>query len=285
MICSFLHRTRQGYIKHRKALPLKQMHEETALSKVNSFRKTQPQTGGRKLKKMMFEDGDNSLYIGRDHLYDLLREEGLLIKTKYIFKACTDFRHKLKIYPNLLEDLEIRKINQVFVSDITYLRTYKGFVYLYLISDYHSRRIVGSYVSYDLKTESAIVALRRARANVSSVNGAIHHSDHGVQYCSAKYQAALRMNEMITSMTGKKHCYDNAVAERINGILKQEFGMKRMFPDIKVAREAASDAVRVYNEERLHTSLGYNTPASVYELGILAEATQQQSELQVGASA
>jgi len=285
MICKLLHHTRQGYLKHLKAQPAKQLHDEIAVFKVITYRQTQPQVGGRKLKKMMYEEKEDSFSIGRDHLFDLLREEGLLVKVKHSFKSCTDYKHNLMIHPNLLIDLLITKVNQVFVSDITYLRTYKGFVYLYLITDYFSRKIVGSYVSYDLKTESAIVALKQFKGKVSSTNGAIHHSDHGVQYCSVKYQAALKKCEMRTSMTGKRHCYDNAVAERVNGILKQEFGMKRIFSDIKIAREAASDAVKIYNEERLHISLGYNTPASVYELGILAEATQQQSALQVGASA
>jgi transposase InsO family protein len=283
MICELLYHTRQGYFKHLKALPAKQLHDEIAVSKVITIRQTQTKTGGRKLKIMMFND--DGFVIGRDHLFDLLREKGLLIKVKHSFKSCTDYKHKLPIFFNLLTDLPITKINQVFVSDITYLRTYNGFVYLYLITDYCSRRIVGYYVSSDLKTESAMKALRRVKSIVPSTNMAIHHSDHGIQYCSVKYQALLAEFKMVPSMTGKNHCYDNAVAERINGILKNEYGLKRMFPDIKVAREAVADAIRIYNEERLHTSLSFKTPASVYELGILAEATQQQSELQVGASA
>jgi putative transposase len=285
MICSYYHRSRQGYDKHLKAFPRKLMLEEVVISTVIEIRKTQPEVGIRKLHTALSDMHDPWLVFGRDHLFDVCRERNMLSKVKPKYKSCTDYKHKLKIHENLLENLIINKINQVFVSDITYLRTYKGFVYLYLISDYHSRTIVGSYVSNDLKTESAIIALKRLKGKVSSTKGAIHHSDHGVQYCSVQYQTALEKYEMKTSMTGSRHCYDNAVAERINGILKQEFGMKRVFSDIKIAREAAADAIRIYNEERLHVSLGYRTPGSVYEQAILAEATQQQSELQVGASA
>jgi putative transposase len=284
VICSFFGIKRQGYYKRQKAQVQKQALEEAVLSKVKEIRQNQPKSGVRKLQDMM-RRSEEPLQIGRDHLNDLLRSYHMLVKCKRRYKACTDFRHRFRIYPNLLENLRVTSINQVLVTDITYIRTYKGFAYLYLITDYYSRKILGHYVSDNLKVESAITALKHAVYRLPFTKGLIHHSDHGIQYCSDEYQSLLQSKGMIPSMTGKNRCFDNAVAERVNGILKNELGMNMMFPDLSIARQAAKDAVRIYNQERLHLSLNYSTPASVYARMMSAEATKQQTVLQVGASA
>jgi putative transposase len=233
----------------------------------------------------MLRTSEEPLQIGRDHLNDLLRSYHMLVKCKRRYKACTDFRHRLRIYPNLLGNLSVTGINQVLVTDITYIRTYQGFAYLYLVTDYYSRKILGYHVSDNLKVGSAITALKHAVCRIPSTEGLIHHSDHGIQYCSDEYQSLLQSKGMIPSMTGRNRCFDNAVAERVNGILKHELGMDMMFTDLIVAGQAAKDAVRIYNQERLHLSLNYRTPASVYDRMMTAEATKQQTVLQVGASA
>lgn len=285
MICSYLDCSRQGYYKHLKTADMRQQLEERVVTEVRKIRQSQPRAGGLKLKRMLSENSDLRLRIGRDHLFTLLRERHLLVRTRRKYKGCTDFRHKLPIYPNLLEHISITGINQVWVSDITYLRTYGGFVYLYLITDYYSRKILGYHVSHDLKAESAVTALRKAFRKVPSPVGLIHHSDHGIQYCSEAYQSLLQEYQVSPSMTGKSRCYDNAVAGRVNGILKDEFGLGRTMSDIKTAVEAVRDAVSIYNRERLHRSLNYRTPEHVYRTWKPAEATQQQSVLQGVASA
>jgi len=285
MICGIFECTRQGYHKYLGRCIRKQEHEDRVIAQVLKYRRSQPKAGVRKLKKMLSDDPSLSLRIGRDRLFALLRERNMLVRNRRKYKACTDYRHKYRIYPNLLPELEVSRINQVWVSDITYIRTYPGFVYLYLVTDYFSRKIVGYHISGNLKTESAVKALRKAIGTKPAAEGLIHHSDHGVQYCSDEYQSLLKHNEIRPSMTGRNRCYDNAVAERINGILKDEFGLNRMLPDITVAREVAGDAVRIYNRERLHQSLNYQTPEAVYNSCLAAEATRQQSVLRVGASA
>lgn len=213
---------------------------------------------------MMIYSKDPELKIGRDRLFDLLGNQNLLLKRRRRHVATTDFRHDRPVYPNLLEGTEISRINQVWLVDITYLNTCQGFVYLFILTDLHSRKIISYHLSDNLKAVNACQVLRKALESVDGDIDLIHHSDHGSQYCSSSYQTILQDNNVRCSMTGKNRCYDNAVAERINGILKQEFSLNRTFPSIKIAREAVKDAIFIYNHERLHVSLGYQTPESVY---------------------
>lgn len=212
----------------------------------------------------MLRLADPNFKIGRDYLFDLLHENGMLIKYRKRFIKTTDSDHDLQIYPNLLPDLVIQKPNQVWVVDITYIDTCEGFAYLFLVTDYFSRKILSFVVSHSLAVEGAYQALTNAIAIAKPLVNLIHHSDHGSQYCSKIYQKLLSQNHIQVSMTGKNHCYDNAVAERINGILKHEFGLAKKLKSVKIAREASASAIHIYNNERLHMSLEYSTPASVY---------------------
>jgi transposase InsO family protein len=204
------------------------------------------------------------LKIGRDYLFKLLAKYDLLVKRKLRFTRTTDSGRKPVTYPNILIEKEISRVNEAWVVDITYLNTCSGFVYLYLITDRYSRKIISHVVADSLKAKHACSALLKAISTVNNPEGIIHHSDHGSQYCSEEYQKILAAHNMICSMTGAAHCYDNAVAERVNGILKQEFGLSKVMPSMKVAQQLASDSIKIYNSKRLHKALLYKTPDAVY---------------------
>ena len=262
-ICAAFGRTRQGYYKHLKADQGRLERDVQVLKKVKQIRQRQPAVGGRKLHKMI----DPEIKVGRDYMFDLLAMHKLLIKTKKRFvRTSISGKERVK-YPNLLKKTEINTPDQAWVVDITYINTCNGFAYLYLLSDLYSRKILGHYLSDNLYAESACKLLKTVLSKIPQPEGTIHHSDHGIQYLSKKYQKILKRKGILCSLTGAARCFDNAVAERINGILKQEFGLGQVMPNLKVARELSMEAVEIYNNERLHTSLGYNTPASVYYWG------------------
>lgn len=280
MICSYFDRTRQGYLQRQAETPKRLEFEAAVFWKVIEIRRDQPKAGVRKLCKHLRDD--YQLKIGRDHLLELLRERNMLVKKVRRYKSGTNYKHPYMVYPNLLPQTVLTRINQVLVSDITYLKTLTGTIYLYLVTDYFSRKILGYFVSDNLKAASAVTALHYAIDRIPETKGIIHHSDHGIQYCSDEYQMFLQKRSMIPSMTGKNRCYDNAVAERVNGILKNELGMNKTFVNLGVARQAVKDAVRIYNQQRLHLSLNYRTPGNVYD-SFHSEATMQQTDLLVGA--
>lgn len=241
-----------------------QERDELVIAKVMEFRQIMPNMGTRKLLFELHALGDKRLKIGRDYLFYLLWKRGMLVKRKRRFIVTSLSKHAFKIYPNMLPETTITRPNQVWVSDITYLRIYKDFVFLFLITDYYSRKIVGYYVSDNLTSEGACLAFERAISKVKSIEGLIHHSDHGIQYCCSKYTQMLKEHKIQISMTGDNHCYDNAVAERVNGILKQEFSLGMTMGNLKHAREAVADAISIYNNKRPHLSLNYRTPEAIY---------------------
>jgi transposase InsO family protein len=160
--------------------------------------------------------------------------------------------------------MEITKPNQVWVSDITYIRTIKGFCYLALITDMYSRKIVGYDLSDSLELAGCVRALQKALKQSGKRPPQIHHSDRGIQYCSNVYTQIPIRNNIKISMTEDNHCYENALAERVNGILKDEFYLDQTFDGLPHARRAAKNAIKLYNSIRLHLSLDYNTPEMVY---------------------
>lgn len=218
---------------------------------------------------MMLASPDYGLpvHIGRDRLLALLRSINQLSRLHKRYKKTTLSKHQLPIYPNLIKDLKVRAVNEVWVSDITYILLPNGkFCYLFLVSDLYSRKILGYALKESLASEGAEEALRKALNFAKPQLGFIHHSDHGIQYCCKSYIATLGKQGARISMTGDNHCYDNAVAERINGILKQEYGLGQELPSIEAAHLLVNDGIKIYNSERLHTSLGYKTPDKIYEL-------------------
>lgn len=221
-----------------------------------------PMTGGRKLRKMLADEG---IQIGRDRLFRLLRNNQLLLRRRRKHVKTTDAYHRFRVYPNRIKDLSVQRPNQVFVSDITYLRTGDDFCYLALVTDLFSRKIVGYDVSRSLAVEGAQRALMMALEKVTEPDKLIHHSDRGIQYCCYAYVDMLNTNGIKISMTEANHCYENAVAERVNGILKSEFMLGKTLYSFKVAKELVKEAITIYNHERLHLSLNYQTPESTYK--------------------
>ena len=162
--------------------------------------------------------------------------------------------------------MKVTRSNQVWVSDITYIRTIKGFCYLALITDMHSRKIVGYDLSDSLELKGCVRALNKAIYQAKNIIKLIHHSDRGIQYCSNVYTQILKRKKINISMTEENHCYENAIAERVNGILKDEFYLDQTFDNLAHAKKAAKNAINLYNQVRLHLSLDYKTPNMVYKL-------------------
>jgi len=260
-ICSEFGKTRQAYYKHRLIWESRKKEEEMILSKVREYRLEQPYVGGRKIKRMLQQ---NNMKVGRDRLFSILRDNDLLVKKKRKSRRTTNSLHRFYCYKNLIKDLEITRPNQVFVSDITYIRTLHSFQYLFLITDYHSRKIVGYDVSDSLAIDGGIKALKMALKGVKDKKNLIHHSDRGIQYCSNAYTDLLKQQGVNISMTEKDHVYENALAERVNGILKEEFCLGETIVSKEVVELLVKDAIKTYNRKRLHMSLNYKTPESVY---------------------
>ena len=260
-ICDTYGYSRQAYYKRRNASYLKILMESMILDEVRVIRRRQPKIGTRKLyfklKPVLLEMGYK---FGRDQLFNLLRRENLLIQRRRKYVKTTNSRHRFLKYGNLLKELEISRSNQVYVSDITYIRTIKGFGYLSLITDASSRKIVGYNLSRDLGIKGCMRALRMALRQVPKGIDLIHHSDRGIQYCSYDYTDLLKKHGVRISMTEQDHVYENALAERVNGILKEEFLLGETLASYEIAQIMVKESIQIYNQERPHLSLNYETP-------------------------
>lgn len=259
--------SRQGYYQYQRYQCQHRYQEEIVLQLVCGLRRRQPRLGVRKLYHLLREEFEQlDFRIGRDKLFSILGEHGLLIERKRNYRTTTESYHRFKVYDNLLKDAEIRKVNQACVADLTYLSTRERFVYLALVTDVFSRKIIGHDVSASLSIEGSLRALKEALRGVGSKEGLIHHSDRGIQYCSHEYTGLLKKVGAQISMAEKGNPYENAIAERINGILKIEFLLDQRFSSLVEAKTCAREAIRIYNEERPHLSLDYRTPAEVYRM-------------------
>ncbi len=265
-ICNCIHLHRDAYYKYKRRDAKRKSVESQVIALVKEEREIQPRTGTRKLYKELgtiFQEW--GLKVGRDRLFDILRINDMLVKRKKLtFKTTNSYHHFYK-YSNLIKDMNVTAPNQVWVSDITYIRTVKGFCYLALITDMYSRKIVGYDISDSLELTGCLRALQKALRQARPAVGLIHHSDRGIQYCSKEYVAELKKREIKISMTEENHCYENAIAERVNGILKDEFYLDQCFVNTYNASIATKNAISIYNNKRLHLSLGYMTPNMVYE--------------------
>lgn len=228
---------------------------------VRTIRRSQPRVGGRKLQRMLLNMG---YQIGRDQLFNLLRRYRLLIQPRKNYRKTTNSMHRFRKYRNLIKDKNPVRPNEIFVSDITYIDTLEGFNYLVLITDLYSRKIVGWDLSRSLAIEGSQRALKMALQTVGEPEKLIHHSDRGLQFCSPGYTNILDSKKVAISMTGENHVYENAIAERVNGILKTEFMLGEKLQSFQHALNLTKQAIQTYNDQRLHTSLNYQTPAVTY---------------------
>lgn len=261
--------TRQNYYKQRKQRQRQAIDKALVLELVKRERRLQPALGGRKLMVLLEDElAIADALIGRDRFFKLLSENNLLIQRRRRFAKTTDSRHMFKVYKNLLKDLELTGPHQAYVSDITYIRTDSGFMYLALIMDAYSRKIVGFDSSNSLEAEGCLRALSMAIKALPAGFKPIHHSDRGSQYCCKAYVALLKKHGLEISMTEENHCYENSQAERLNGILKQEYYLGDGFSRKADAIAAIKQAVLLYNNRRPHVALGYQVPAVVHEAAI-----------------
>lgn len=265
-LCSYVGMSRQNYYAARRLRQRRKVDEDMILELVKRERRMQPRLGGRKLLHMLSPDLlEAGVRIGRDRFFELLAEADLLVVPKPSAPRTTNSRHSLPVFSNLLAGKKLRAPNEAWVSDITYIRTEQGFMYAALITDAYSRKIVGAYIGDSLETEGCLMALEQALNDLPVGKRPIHHSDRGCQYCSHEYVNRLQACGLPISMTQIMHCYENAQAERINGILKQEYELDRCFRTKAQAKAAFEQAVYLYNHRRPHLRLNYRFPADVHK--------------------
>ena len=232
---------------------------------VRTIRMEMPRLGTRKLYYLLRSDIDAlGIKIGRDALFEYLRSEHLLIKPKKNYTKTTDSKHWLRKYPNLMLGGKAQRPEQYFVSDITYIKSREKTHYLSLVTDAYSRKIMGFKLSDDMSTINVVQALHMAVLKRKTQQSLIHHSDRGLQYCSSLYQNALKENGILPSMTDGYDCYQNAMAERINGILKQEFFINKC-NNGKELKQLVKESINTYNNKRPHLSLNMKTPNFIHQ--------------------
>ena len=267
-LCRRVSLSRAAYYKGRSQRQRRRVDGDLVAQLVLARRKEHPRMGTRKLRVLIQEDlAQAGVRIGRDRMFEELRRRDLLVRRKRsAYPKTTCSRHSLPIFKNLIKDLEVAQVNQVWVGDLTYVRTEEGYLYLALLTDKKSRKIVGHHCADTLESEGCARALEMALAELPRGARPIHHSDRGIQYCCYQYVERLQAQDMPISMTEMDHTAENALAERMNGILKQEYGLDSKFKTKAEARKAAHQAIHLYNYRRPHTALGYAFPAAVHSL-------------------
>lgn len=258
--------SKQAYYKRLKSNETKSKNNQIILNIVQEIRKIHPRCGTRKLMEYCKPKlTENNIKIGRDALFTLLRNNGLLVKKTKRFHITTDSKHFFYKSPNLLKDLQIEHSEQALVADITYIKTDQGHAYLALVTDAYSKKIMGYSLEDNMKVEMVKKALKMAHKNRIFKHGkVIHHSDRGIQYCCPDYSGFAQKLGFILSTTQQYDPYENAVAERVNGILKYEYGLRHTLPDLATAKKMVDQAVYIYNNYRIHWSLDFKTPQNVH---------------------
>ena len=271
-MCGLFGKTRQAYYRHLNYKYVEMATEEIVLSLVYEYRNEMGRIGCRKLQHLINGRLPEDMKVGRDALYSLLERNSLLHKRRHKSVRTTWSNHWMHKYPNLITGVIPTASNQIWVSDITYIETVNdGFMYLHLVTDLYSRKIMGWCLSPTLHAEHTLKALEMAIRNAGcNLTGLIHHSDRGCQYCSERYVSLLKSSGILISMTQSGDPLENAVAERVNGIIKNEWLMHENIMDGNIALKRISEIVNIYNNIRPHASLNYLTPESAYtENGIL----------------
>ena len=255
----------QAFHKQQKRKLLQVVNDQLILQQIDLIRKQQPRCGGRKLFIMLhsfFEQ--HQILIGRDRFFELLRRNKLLVRRLKRSVHTTNSNHHFRRYPNLAKDFTPLKAHELWVADITYIPLKDRFAYLFLITDAYSRKIVGFHVSDDMKVSSAVVALKKALLQKPQDTIVMHHSDRGIQYCSTEYVALLKQHNALISMTQSGDPLENAIAERVNGILKTEL-ISSYYATIDLAAQHIFRCIIIYNYKRRHSSLNWQIPAIVHQ--------------------
>jgi transposase InsO family protein len=254
--------SKQAFYKRLNVFKKRNLDEQVILDLIREARKELPKTGGLKLYKTIKPAlVHNDIKIGRDRFYELLRRHQLLIPKNKRAYITTDSKHHFYKYPNLIAGFIPTAAEQLWVSDITYIKTDQGNAYLALVTDAYSKRIMGYKLDDHMKTSLCIDALKMAISRRKYPNQElIHHSDRGLQYCNPSYTNFAESKGISISMTQQYDPYENAVAERINGTLKQEFGLGKTIVTLKLAQKMIKKAVSLYNSKRMHYSLNFKTP-------------------------
>jgi putative transposase len=262
--CTLFGIDRQVYYRKIKRRKAKQDKAKQVVDMVLEIRRAMPRIGSKKLYFLMHKEL-NLLKIGRDKFIDILRANHLLVVPKRSYHITTNSHHRFRKYKNQILDLQIDRPEQVWVSDITYIGKREKPCYLSLITDAYSKKIVGYNVSDNLNTESSLAALKSAiKQRKNKQTPLIHHSDRGLQYCANDYQKTLKRNDIQPSMTQNSDPYENAVAERVNGILKQEFNIDKFNKDLNIMKQIVKESIEIYNEKRPHYSNYMLTPNQMH---------------------
>lgn len=256
-------KSRQAYYQAISQADKQEMEDAIILRLVSERRKEVEKAGTIKLMLMLNESFKaHNIKIGRDKLYNLLKTHGLLLRNRKRRPKTTDSNHRYRKYPNLIRDVVLKKANTLWVCDITYISINYGFAYLSLVTDAYSHKIVGYTLNKTLGRTGPIKALKMALQDCKfEPYSLIHHSDRGIQYCCNEYIELLEKNKFMISMTEKGDPYENAIAERVNGILKTEFNLYKTFESFEEAEMAVIKGVSAYNNVRLHASCDYLTPS------------------------
>jgi transposase InsO family protein len=262
--------SRQNYYARRRHRQAREVDSQLVVDLVKAERRMQPRLGTRKLRVLLQPElAKAGVEIGRDRFFTVLREAQLLVEPlprEYV--RTTNSYHCLPVFRNKIKELEVKGPNEVWVGDLTYVRTEEDFLYLALLTDKYSRKIVGYHCGDTLEAVGCVKALEMALANLPAGAKPIHHSDQGTQYCCHEYVKRLTDGGLEVSMTESNHCAENALAERMNGILKSEYGLAGGFKDKRSARLTVAQAVELYNRRRPHSALDYQVPERVHELGL-----------------
>jgi putative transposase len=265
-LCELAQMTPQNYYARRSVRSRREVDLDLILELVKVEREQQPRLGVRKLYHLIAPELKAAgVKLGRDRLFKELGQAGWLVARKPSeWPKTTQVDPNLPAFKNLIKQLASTGPNQVWVADITYIRTREAFMYLGLITDRWSRKIVGYHLGETLETEQVLKALGMALKGLKGPERPIHHSDRGCQYASHTYVRAVQQAGLTMSMTEKNHSAENALAERVNGILKQEYWLDANFDDGRHARQATAHGVRMYNTRRPHTALKLATPEQVH---------------------
>jgi transposase InsO family protein len=266
-LCSWFGVTRQAYHQSKHRVLHELIEQEILIAEIMNIREDHKRLGGRKLFFKL--DGfmkDHQIKMGRDGFFDLLRDHNLLIKQRKRYHVTTNSNHWMKKYPNLIKDIQPLGPNHIWVSDITYWKTKAGHYYISFITDAYSRKIVGYHVADTMEALESVTALKMAIKTLKlGVTGLVHHSDRGSQYCSSAYVKTLKKASIIISMTEKGDPLENAIAERINGVIKGEYLFDYGIKSLSKAKEVLKSVVKLYNEDRPHSSISNATPSKVHD--------------------